>query len=151
MQLERILISACCNKSVIRLSTDLLHPMFFFSIFDTSFFPNTGYQSSFTERHRVSAPKTSFFTLSAAGHWGWALCIGSLVARRSYEMRLIFDDESVEYIRNCSFYVEPVDNCTQTKYVPFRKEPKKIMNKTTGKSKERLKMSDLTCLPSCKV
>ena len=64
-------------------------------------------------------------------------------------MRLIFDDESVEYVRNCSFYIEPVDNCTQTKYVPFRKEPEKVMNKTTGKSKERLKMSDLTCLASC--
>ena len=112
-----------------------MYNRFFLIIVDSSLFLNTGYQSSFTERHRVSAPKTSFFTLSAAGHWGWAFCIGSLVARRSYEMRLLFDDESVEYVRNCSYYIEPVDNCTQTRYVPFKKKPKSVKKKATGKLK----------------
>lgn len=97
-------------------------------------FSNPGYESSFTERHRVSAPRTSFFTLSAAGHWGWAFCIGSSIARRIYEMRLLFDDESVNYVRNCSFYIEPVDNCTQPKYVAVKEKPKNETKKPTGRT-----------------
>ncbi len=111
---------------------------FFKDLFLTSLILNRvlskpGYESSFTERHRVSAPGTSFFTLSAARHWGWAFCIGSMIAHHRYEMRLLFDDESINYIRNCSFYVEPVDNCTQPKYVPVSEKPKNVTKKPIGK------------------
>lgn len=91
-----------------------------------------GYESSFTERQRVSAPRTSFFTLSAADHWGWALCIGGLVGHRRYEMRMLFDDESLKYVRNCSYYIEPVDNCTQPKYVPVKEVPRNVTKKPKG-------------------
>ena len=50
-------------------------------------------------------------------------------------MRLLFDDESVEYVRNCSYYIEPEDNCTQAKYVPFKKKQKSVKKKATGKLK----------------
>lgn len=88
------------------------------------------FETAFTERHRVSAPRTSFFTLTAAGHWGWAMCVGDEIGHLRYKIRFLFDNESKKYIRNCSFYVEPDDNCTQSRYTPVKLEKPKPVDKT---------------------
>ena len=74
-------------------------------------------ESSFTERHRVSLPRTSSFQLYEAGHFGWFLCVGDRIGRLRYNMLFLYDDESPEFLRNCSFFIKPSANCSyQPKY-----------------------------------
>jgi hypothetical protein len=76
-----------------------------------------GKESSFTERHRVSVPRTSSFQLYQAGHFGWFLCVGDRIERLRYKMEFLFDDESTSFLRNCSFFIKPSENCyIQAKY-----------------------------------
>lgn len=69
-------------------------------------------ESSFTERHRVSLPRTSSFQLYEAGHYGWFLCVGDQISKLRYKMQFLFDDESVKFVRNCSFFIQPTMNCS---------------------------------------
>ena len=76
--------------------------------------------------------------LHAVRRWPLGLGVMAWAAQSAAaftEMRMLFDDESVNYVRNCSFYIEPVDNCSQAKYVPEVKvKPKNVTKKPTGKT-----------------
>ena len=69
-------------------------------------------ESSFTERHRVSVPRTSSFQLYEARHFGWFVCVGDRIGKLRYKMEFLFDDESQTFLRNCSFFIKPSMNCT---------------------------------------
>ena len=72
----------------------------------------TARETSFTERHRVSVPRTSSFQLYEAEHYGWFVCVGDRLTKLRYKMEFLYDDESESFKRNCSFFIMPASNCT---------------------------------------
>ena len=65
----------------------------------------------------MSVPRTSSFQLYVAQHYGWFVCVGDKIGRLRYRMEFLYDDESQSFLRNCSFYIVPSQNCSvQAKY-----------------------------------
>ena len=101
-------------------------------------------ESSFTERHRVSVPRTSSFQLYSAHHYGWFLCVGQKIDKLRYKMEFLFDDESRSFLRNCSFFVKPAQNCSVRARYQSRltvSQPGKENSKASNKPPRKLYLS----------